>query len=98
VLPVGHRTAPDGIITSSNAERIAVMALTREEFEELTESFDYNDSDKDGMIEFPEFVNMLNALEANVAEAEARVGFNEIDSDDDGSIDLDEFIEWWNDR
>jgi Ca2+-binding EF-hand superfamily protein len=74
------------------------MALTAEEFEELTESFDYNDSDKDGMIEFPEFVNMLNALEANVGAAEARLGFNEIDSDDDGSIDLDEFIEWWSDR
>jgi Ca2+-binding EF-hand superfamily protein len=74
------------------------MALTAEEFEELAESFDYNDSDKDGMIEFPEFVAMLNALEAGVAVAEARVGFNEIDSDDDGSIDLDEFIEWWTDR
>lgn len=74
------------------------MALTAEEFEELAESFDYNDSDKDGMIEFPEFVAMLNALEAGVAVAEARVGFNEIDSDDDGSIDLEEFIEWWTDR
>jgi Ca2+-binding EF-hand superfamily protein len=74
------------------------MALSREEFEELTESFDYNDSDKDGMIEFAEFVNMLNALEADISEAEARVGFKEIDSDDDGSVDLGEFIEWWSDR
>jgi calmodulin len=74
------------------------MALTPEEFEELTESFDYNDTDKDGMIEFPEFVNMLNALEAGIAPAEARVGFDEIDGDDDGCIDLDEFIEWWTDR
>ena len=74
------------------------MALSREEFEELTESFDYNDSDKDGMIEFPEFLNMLNALESGITPAEARVGFDEIDSDDDGSIDLDEFVEWWSDR
>ena len=43
------------------------MALTREEFEELSESFDYNDSDKDGMIEFTEFLNMLDALEAGIA-------------------------------
>ncbi|HEX5765424.1 MAG TPA: EF-hand domain-containing protein [Woeseiaceae bacterium] len=74
------------------------MALTREEFEELTESFDYNDSDKDGMIEFTEFLNMLDALEAGIAPTEARLGFDEIDSDDDGSIDLDEFVEWWSDR
>lgn len=74
------------------------MALTVEEFEELTESFDYNDSDKDGMIEYPEFVQMLNALEAGVNEEEAKIGFDEIDSDDDGSIDFDEFVEWWSDR
>lgn len=74
------------------------MSLTAEEFDELTESFDYNDSDKDGMLEFPEFVSMLNALEADIDADEARVGFNEIDSDDDGAIDLDEFIEWWSDR
>lgn len=74
------------------------MPLTSDEFDELTESFDYNDSNKDGMMEFPEFVSMLRALEAGIDDAEARVGFDEIDSDDDGSIDLDEFIEWWTDR
>ena len=74
------------------------MALTAEEFDELTESFDYNDSDQDGMIEFPEFMKMLGALEADVDDEEARIGFDEIDSDNDGSIDLDEFIEWWSDR
>lgn len=74
------------------------MALSPERLEELTESFDYNDSDKDGQIEFDEFVNMLDALEANVSKTEARIGFDEIDSDDDGSIDFDEFIEWWSER
>lgn len=58
--------------------------------------FDYNDSDKDGMIGFTEFLNMLSALEANVGMAEARVGFRQID--DDGSIDRHDFIEWWGDR
>ena len=74
------------------------MALTAEEFEELTESFDYNDSDKDGMIEYHEFVSMLNALESGINEEQAKIGFDEIDSDDDGSIDFDEFVEWWSDR
>jgi Ca2+-binding EF-hand superfamily protein len=95
---VGQSTAGYNAAGGLLSERIDPMALTSEEFEELTESFDYNDSDKDGMIEFPEFVSMLRALEAGVDAQEAKVGFNEIDRDDDGSIDLDEFIEWWSDR
>jgi calmodulin len=74
------------------------MPLSPEEFRDLTESFDYNDADDDGLIEFHEFVNMLEALEAGVTAEEARIGFNEVDSDDDGAIDFDEFVEWWTDR
>lgn len=63
--------------------------------EELEQTFDYNDADKDGRIEFHEFVNMLRDLEARVSTEEARIGFREIDSDDDGVIDIDEFVDWW---
>jgi calmodulin len=73
------------------------MPLTEEEFEELEESFRYNDENSDGKIEFKEFLNMLKALEAGVSLEEARIGFHEIDSDNDGSIELDEFIDWWRD-
>lgn len=73
------------------------MALTEEEYEELEESFRYNDANKDGRIGFTEFVNMLDALEAGIKPDEARVGFEEIDTDNDGYIELDEFIDWWRD-
>ncbi len=73
------------------------MALTEEEFEELEESFRYNDDDSDGKIAFKEFLNMLSGLEAGVSLAEARIGFHEIDTDNDGAIELDEFIDWWRD-
>jgi Ca2+-binding EF-hand superfamily protein len=63
--------------------------------EELEQTFDYNDADKDGRIEFHEFVNMLRDLEARVSSEEARIGFSEIDIDDDGVIDIDEFVDWW---
>lgn len=66
--------------------------------EELEETFAYNDVDKDGRIEFHEFVNMLRDLEARVSAAEAKLGFHEIDTDNDGVIDLDEFIDWWQER
>lgn len=74
------------------------MALTPEDFEDLKETFEYNDSNADGKIEFLEFMNMLSELEADVGTEEARIGFNEIDTDEDGAIDLDEFISWWNER
>ena len=71
------------------------MQLTEEELTELRESFEYNDANRDGSIEFDEFVDMLDDLEANVSHDEACVGFEEIDSDRDGWIDFDEFIAWW---
>jgi Ca2+-binding EF-hand superfamily protein len=73
------------------------MSLTEEEFEELEETFAYNDANNDGKIEYQEFLAMLDALEAGMKADEARVGFDEIDTDNDGSIELDEFIDWWRD-
>lgn len=71
------------------------MELTPEQYEELRESFDYNDLDGDGMIELDEFRRMLDALNADVGAEEARVGFRAIDTDGDGGIEFDEFVEWW---
>ena len=68
------------------------------ELKELSESFRYNDVNKDGLIEFAEFVEMLGQLESEVSDKEARIGFDEIDADDDGAISFDEFVAWWRDR
>jgi Ca2+-binding EF-hand superfamily protein len=68
------------------------------ELKELSESFRYNDVNKDGLIEFAEFVEMLGQLESEVSDEEARIGFDEIDADDDGAISFDEFVAWWHDR
>lgn len=76
-------------------ERITPRA---EEARELTESFEYNDRDGDGQIQFDEFLAMLEDLEAGVSEEEARLGFAEIDTSGNGSIGLDEFIDWWRER
>jgi Ca2+-binding EF-hand superfamily protein len=71
------------------------QSLREEEARELRESFDYNDRDGDGRIEFDEFVKMLEELEAGASEEEARIGFREIDTRQDGSIAFDEFVDWW---
>jgi Ca2+-binding EF-hand superfamily protein len=69
-----------------------------DELKELSESFRYNDANKDGLLEFGEFVEMLGQLEAEVSDDEARIGFDEVDSDDDGAISFEEFVAWWRDR
>jgi len=68
---------------------------SEEQLEELRETFDYNDRDEDGTIELDEFVDMLDELEANMSDDEAKVGFQDIDTNDDGLIDFKEFIAWW---
>ena len=66
--------------------------------DDLKESFDYNDRDGNGRIDLEEFIGMLDDLEAEVSDDEARIGFETIDSDGDGAIELDEFLGWWNER
>lgn len=71
------------------------MPVTPEEYTELKESFEYNDSNGDGKVDFGEFRSMFDELEADIDETEARIGFRAIDTDGDGVIGLEEFIEWW---
>lgn len=74
------------------------MPLSPEEREELEESFQFNDANDDGSIEFDEFFTMLTNMEAEISVDEARIGFRSIDTNNDGVIELDEFIEWWGSR
>jgi len=65
------------------------------EIARLREDFDYFDRDKDGVMEFEEFVRFLTALDAGMSEAECRIGFAEIDTDHDAKIEFEEFLDWW---
>jgi calmodulin/calcium-binding protein CML/plastin-2 len=62
---------------------------------ELRETFDYNDTDKDGRIDFDEFVALLDDLEADMSLPECQLGFAAIDVDDNGWVSFDEFVDWW---
>ena len=74
------------------------MELTPEQYQELKESFEFNDLDNDGMIELDEFRSMLDALDAQMEPEAVRVGFETIDTDGDGGIEFDEFVDWWCER
>lgn len=74
---------------------MAKQEQTEERLEELRETFEYNDRDSDGRIQLDEFIEMLDELEANIDDKEAKVGFHDIDTNDDGLIDFEEFLAWW---
>ena len=74
---------------------MAKQKLSEEQLDELRDAFDYNDRDGDAMIEFDEFVVMLDELESDMSNEEARLGFRDIDTNDDGLIDFEEFVAWW---
>ncbi|MBM5811990.1 MAG: EF-hand domain-containing protein [Gammaproteobacteria bacterium] len=62
---------------------------------ELREAFAQFDLDHDGLMEFDEFVRLLDGLDAGMSAGECRIGFHEIDTDRDGVIEFEEFLEWW---
>ena len=69
--------------------------LDREEIAELRETFDLNDRNGDGVLDFEEFAGLMLELDPAMARNEARIGFEEIDADRDGAIGFDEFVAWW---
>lgn len=69
-----------------------------EEYEELENLFDLNDSDSNGRIDFGEFCQLLENLGADMSREELEIGFNDIDSNGSGEIEFDEFSDWWQER
>ncbi|HEY8540713.1 MAG TPA: EF-hand domain-containing protein [Steroidobacteraceae bacterium] len=62
---------------------------------ELRREFKRVDRNHDGKVNFEEFKEMLEGLEAGMSDLEMRIGFSEVDQDKDGLIDQQEFAEWW---
>lgn len=69
-------------------------SLPPELVEELREDFAEVDDDQDGQIDFAEFSNLMENLEAGMSRTDLHIGFGEIDADGDGRISLAEFVGW----
>lgn len=92
VMPeIGNRT--DG-----RDEKAGSGAVGDDRCAELREDFDYFDVDHDGLMEFGEFVGLMDGLGAEMSSEECHIGFAEIDSDRDGVIEFEEFVDWWTSR
>lgn len=79
----------------SNTINSTPVPPSRERRGELKQTFHYCDENKDGRIQYSEFVSLLDQLEAGMSEQDCLIGFREVDTDHDGSIDFDEFLAWW---
>jgi calmodulin len=66
--------------------------------DEIREIFDHFDKDGNGTIEAVEFAALLQALGADMEDAEVAIGLEALDTDGNGRIDFDEFVSWWADR
>ena len=62
---------------------------------ELQREFVLVDKDHDGRVDFQEFKELMDGLDAGMSEYEMKIGFSEIDINKDGRIDCEEFIAWW---
>jgi len=76
-------------------DRPSPVTPTGEKCAELREDFDYFDDNHDGLMEFGEFVGLMDGLGADMSSDECRIGFAEIDRDRDGVIEFEEFLDWW---
>lgn len=65
---------------------------------ELRQTFDRFDRDSNGVIDYAEFCELLDALDSDMEDESRRIGFDIIDTDHGGTIDFDEFAAWWNDQ
>jgi Ca2+-binding EF-hand superfamily protein len=81
-------------MTESNQN---TKALSPEKIAEIRKEFEYFDSDKNGQLDFKEFIEMLTILSPKTKASHVREGFSMIDENGDGYIDFEEFLEWWQD-
>jgi len=65
------------------------------DLEELQQDFARVDRNGDGHVNYEEFKELLEGLEAGMTEEEMQIGFRELDTNRDGLIDCQEFIDWW---
>ena len=63
--------------------------------EELRRHFDFFDDDRNGIIDFDEYLDMLRILGPDVNTQDARRSFKTIDTNQEGQISFPEFVAWW---
>jgi len=64
---------------------------------QIRHDFETFDKDKDGNIDYEEFVELLTTLSPRTDRDFFEAGFSLIDDNGDGVINFEEFVSWWRD-
>jgi len=68
------------------------------DYEEVLTYFNNFDSKKNGILDFSEFSDLVNAIGFNIEQQKLKDGFNKIDTDNNNEIDFEEFMLWWGEQ
>lgn len=74
------------------------MPLSEQELQEVKETFDHFDTDKNGVIDRNEFRELLKSLDPGFREEDVLMGLKVLDENDNDVIDWEEFRDWWGAR
>lgn len=66
--------------------------------EDMLAYFTNFDSNKNGLLEFDEFAELIKHLGLNIDHEQLKDGFNKIDTDNNNLIDFEEFMVWWGEQ
>lgn len=66
--------------------------------EEILTYFNNFDSNKNGVLEFSEFAELIKSLGLNMPDEQLRDGFNKIDTGNNNVINFEEFKAWWGEQ
>lgn len=69
--------------------------MNADDYDEMLAYFNGFDSKKNGVLEFPEFCELIKGLGFNLDHERLKEGFDKLDVDNNNLIDFDEFMSWW---
>jgi len=72
--------------------------MNNHDYEDMLAYFNNFDSNKNGLLEFSEFAELIKHLGLNLEQEQLKDGFNKIDTDNNNLIDFEEFMAWWGEQ
>lgn len=68
------------------------------DYDEMLTYFTNFDSNKNGLLEFSEFAELIRSLGLNMDHEQLKDGFDKIDIGNNNVIDFEEFMAWWGEQ
>ena len=68
------------------------------DYDEMLTYFTNFDSNKNCLLEFSEFAELIRSLGLNMDHEQLKDGFDKIDTGNNNVIDFEEFMAWWGEQ